>query len=254
MENAETVHLGQLERSEYEKNLFILIVRLPRTLRSISMAEAAVAAANQPRPNVSRPDYSRPVFKQSLTMNSLQAQRVMDRSFDRVSNSLFSIDVILRIIGEPGEIDQVEAVILELIAKVSEDLDKSNGQLKKLMDDNGIDGMPGYSKPSTYDIEISSPQVAQFVHLIRKLDGLMGIVDTLWLNAILSNKQRTEANYQWQQRLFKLAGRIIGLEKRARIAAHAKGKENEVAQAAPAAAQHELDAEADIELHAESAV
>ena len=28
------------------------------------------------------------------------------------------------------------------------------------MDDNGIDGMPGYSKPSTYDIEISSPQVA----------------------------------------------------------------------------------------------
>ena len=176
-------------------------------------------------------------------MNSLQAQRVMDRSFDRVSNSLFSIDVILRIIGEQDEIDQVESVILELIAKVSEDLDKGTAQLRKVMEDNGIDGMPGYSNPTTYDIEISSPQVAQFVHLIRKLDTLMGLVDTLWLNAILSNKQRTEANYQWQQRLFKLAGRIIGLEKRARVAAHAKGKESEVAQAAPVAAQHELDAE-----------
>ena len=208
------------------------------------MAEAEIAvAASQPRPNISRPDYSRPVFKNSVTMNSLQAQRVMDRSFDRVSNSLFSIDVILRIIGEQDEIDQVESVILELIAKVSEDLDKGTAQLKKVMADNGIDGMPGYSHPTTYDIEISSPQVAQFVHLIRKLDTLMGLVDTLWLNAILSNKQRTEANYQWQQRLFKLAGRIIGLEKRARVAAHAKGKESEVAQAAPVAAQHELDAE-----------
>ncbi|ALZ82544.1 hypothetical protein GL272_19790 [Aeromonas veronii] len=212
------------------------------------MAEAQVATvASQPRTNVSRPDYSRPVFKQSLTMNSLQAQRVMDRSFDRVSNSLFSIDVILRIIGEQDEIDQVETVILELIAKVSEDLDKSHGQLKKLMEDNGIQGMPGYSKPNTYDIEISSPQVAQFIHLIRKLDALMGIVDALWLNAILSNKQRTEANYQWQQRLFKLAGRIIGIEKRARVSAHAKGKESEVEQAAPIAAEHELDTEAEAE-------
>ena len=87
MENAVGVHFGQLERSDYEKNLFILIVRLPRTLRSISMAEAEIAvAASQPRPNISRPDYSRPVFKKSVTMNSLQAQRVMDRSFDRVSN------------------------------------------------------------------------------------------------------------------------------------------------------------------------
>ncbi|EOW3238702.1 hypothetical protein ACOV3A_004568 [Citrobacter freundii] len=145
------------------------------------MAEAQVALdTNNDRSN----HYSRPVFKQVLKVNSLQAQRVMERSFERVSNSLFSIDVILRIIGEQDEIDQV----------------------------------------------------AQFAHLIRKLDTLMGIVDTLWLNTVLTSKQRTDATYQWQQRLIKLAGRIIGIEKRARISAHSKGKEGEVAEAAPESA------------------
>ncbi|EPK2935542.1 hypothetical protein I9Y58_004993, partial [Citrobacter freundii] len=148
------------------------------------MAEAQVALdTNNDRSN----HYSRPVFKQVLKVNSLQAQRVMERSFERVSNSLFSIDVILRIIGEQDEIDQVETVILEHISKVSEDLDKATAQLNKLMEDNGIDMMPGYTNPNEYTIEINSPQVAQFAHLIRKLDTLMGIVDTLWLNTVLTS-------------------------------------------------------------------
>ena len=207
------------------------------------MAEAQAAVGTSSDRNN---HYSRPVFKQVLKVNSLQAQRVMERSFERVSNSLFSIDVILRIIGEQDEIDQVETVILEHIAKVSEDLDKATAQLNKLMEDNGIDMMPGYTNPTEYTIEINSPQVAQFAHLIRKLDTLMGIVDTLWLNTVLTSKQRTDATYQWQQRLIKLAGRIIGIEKRARISAHTKGKEGEVAQAAPESVtgDNELAAEA----------
>lgn len=191
--------------------------------------------------------YSRPVFTQVLKLNSLQAQRVMERSFGRVSNSLFSIDVILRIIGEQDEIDQVETVILEHLSRLSEDLDKATAQFNKLIEDNGIDMMPGYTHPHEYTIEINSPQVAQFAHQIRKLDNLMGIVDTLWLNTILTSKQRTDATYQWQQRLIKQAGRIIGIEKRARISAHNKGKEGEVAEAAPEPAIGDKDITDEIE-------
>ncbi len=151
-------------------------------------------------------DLSRPVFKRVLKVNSLQAQRVVERSFQRVSDSLFSIDVILRIIGEQDEIDQVESIIQEHIEKVSVDLDTATNQLQKLMEDNGIEGAPEYTSPNQYDIEINSPQVAQFAHLVRKLDNLMLLVDTLWLNSILTSKQRKDATYQWQQRLIKLAG------------------------------------------------
>ena len=179
-------------------------------------------------------ELSRPIFKQTLKTNSLQAQRVVERSFKPVSDSLFSIDVILRIIGDQDEIDQVENIIQEHIEKVSTDLNIGTEQLQKLIEDNGIEGEPEYSNPNRYDIEITSPQVAQFAHLIRQLDYLMLLVDTLWLSNILTSKQRKDAAYQWQQRLIKLAGRIIGIEKRARISAHSKGKNAEVEAAAPA--------------------
>lgn len=210
------------------------------------MAEVATVQSEQTQHSQGeRQPYSRPVFRQNLNVNSLQAQRVMERSFDRVSNALFSLDVILRIIGDQQEIDQVEEVIHGHIDKVSEDMTKAMNQLHKVMTDNGIEAVPGYSSPANYPIEITSPQVAQFAHLIRNLDKLMSLVDTLWLNSILSSQQRSDATYEWQQRLIKLAGRIIGMEKRARISAHTKGKEKEVSEAAPE--QETIDPELSIE-------
>ncbi|MDV5545189.1 hypothetical protein [Klebsiella pneumoniae] len=71
--------------------------------------------------------------------------------------------MILRIIGEQDEIDQeLKPSSWNTFPKVSEDLDKATAQLNKLMEDNGIDMMPGYTNPNEYTIEINSPQVAQF--------------------------------------------------------------------------------------------
>ena len=88
--------------------------------------------------------------------------------------------------------------------------------------------------PITFTAIISSPQVGQFVGLVRKLDALMISMDTLLLSSVLSNKQRVDGNYAWQLRIIKLARRIIDIEIRARKSAQAKGKEAEVEQAVPA--------------------
>ena len=94
-------------------------------------------------------------------------------------------------------------------------------------------GQPDYTDPITFNAKISSPQVGQFVGLVRKLNALMISMDTLWLSSVLSNKQRVDGNYAWQQRIIKLARRIIDIEIRARKSAKAKGKEAEVEQAVP---------------------
>ncbi|MCE9798426.1 hypothetical protein LZ663_23585, partial [Citrobacter portucalensis] len=101
------------------------------------------------------------------------------------------------------------------------------------MESNGIDEVPDYTDPITFNAKISSPQVGQFVGLVRKLDALMISMDTLWLSSVLSNKQRVDGNYAWQQRIIKLARRIIDIEIRARKSAKAKGKEAEVEQVVP---------------------
>jgi hypothetical protein len=75
--------------------------------------------------------------------------------------------------------------------------------------------------------------VGQFVTLIRRLDRLMISLDTLWLNAVLTNRQRADGNFAWQQRIIRLARRVIEIEVRARKSARVKGKEGEVEAVAP---------------------
>lgn len=101
------------------------------------------------------------------------------------------------------------------------------------MESNGIDEVPDYTDPITFNAKISSPHIGQFVGLFRKLDELMISMNTLWLSSVFSNKQCVDGNYSWQQRTIKLARCIIDIEIRAQKSAQAKGKESEIEQAVP---------------------
>lgn len=196
-----------------------------------------------PTPRRARQQLSRPALNQKLELRSLQAQRVVDRSFSRVSVSLYSIDVILQIIGDPNHVGEVEDIIVGMIEKVNDDLLLGQEQTRKLMSDNGITDVPNYTEPKEYNIEITSPQIASFANLLVMLDGLIGQIDALWLHSAFTNRQRSEATFQWQQRLVRLAGRIIGIEKQARLSAYNKGKKDEVDKEAPEIATEDAEIE-----------
>ncbi len=76
--------------------------------------------------------------------------------------------------------------------------------------------------------KIASPQIAQFVELIRLLDQLMIVMDTLWLCQIISNKHCIAARLEWQQRLQRLANKIVTMERHAHQAAYEQGHGEEV--------------------------
>lgn len=191
-------------------------------------------AESRPRP------YSRPVFDQDLILRSEPAQRVMAREFTRVVQALYAIDVILRIIGEPQEIDEIETLVSELIGECARGVQGEQARLDKLREDHGVTQVPRYTNPATHSIRIVSPQVAQFVALVGRLDELMVALDALWLCGVLSNKQRAEGAYQWQQRLLRLGRRIVAIEQRARASAGKRGKEAVVREVAGEAADARL--------------
>jgi hypothetical protein len=183
--------------------------------------------------NINSP-YSRAIINRTIEINSLQAQRVMHRSFEKLKQSLFSLSVILRIISEDeSEIETIDAYIDEHFVSVEKDLATEQARLKQVLDDNGIEDLACYSKPETYKIELDSPRASTFLRLVIQLDKLMLLIDTAWLCGEFDDKQKKNATFQWQQRLIKLAGRIIVLEKRARSAATKKGKDDEVMAQAP---------------------
>lgn len=176
--------------------------------------------------------YSRPVFDQTLTLRSEPAQRVMRREFSRVVSALYAIDVILRIIGETQEIDEIEEIVSSLIGDCARDVQAEQARLDQLREDHGVTQLPRYTNPETLDVRIVSPQVAQFVALVRRMDDLMVALDALWLSGSLTNKQRADGAYQWQQRLLRLGRRIVAIEQRARASAGKQGKGEEVRETA----------------------
>ncbi|UOA07347.1 hypothetical protein [Methylobacter sp. S3L5C] len=185
-------------------------------------------ADNTAQEKIVRPAISRPVFERSIKIQSEQAIRVIRRSYGRLIRSLYAIDVILRIVGQEQAIDDVEDVVSKMISDCAEQLQQEKARLDKLCTDNGIAEAPGYTHPADFKARITSPQIAQFVELIRLLDQLMIAMDTLWLCQILTSKQCSVARYQWQQRLHRLARRIILIEQRAHQAAYAQGRGEEI--------------------------
>ncbi len=175
-----------------------------------------------------RLEISRPVFERTFNINSEQAIRVLRKSYDRLIKSLYAIDVILRIVGQEQAIDEIEAIVSTMISDCATQLQQEKARLEKLKADNGITETPTYTHPTEFVARIASPQIAQFVELIRLLDQLMIVMDTLWLCQVIDNKHCVEARYHWQQRLQRLANRIVAIERQAHRAAYAQGPGEEL--------------------------
>lgn len=185
-------------------------------------------ADNTEQAKTIRPAISRPVFERSIKIQSEQAIRVIRHSYGRLIRSLYAIDVILRIVGQEKAIDDIEGIVSSMIGDCALQLQQEKARLDKLCADNGIAESPRYTHPTDFKARITSPQIAQFVELIRLLDQLMIAMDTLWLCQILTNKQCSVARYQWQQRLHRLARRIVSIEQRAHQASYAQGRGEDV--------------------------
>ncbi|WP_026600467.1 hypothetical protein [Methylomonas sp. 11b] len=171
---------------------------------------------------------SRPVFERTFKINSEQAIRVIRNSYERLIRSLYAIDVVLRIVGQEEAVDEIEAIVSMMITECAEQLQQEKARLEKLKADNGIAEIPTYTHPREFVARIASPQIAQFVELIRLLDQLMMVMDTLWLCQVIDNKHCVDARYHWQQRLQRLANRIVTIERQAHREAYAQGHGEEV--------------------------
>lgn len=208
--------------------------RSPATQMKHQMTAPSSSKENAERKNV----YSRPVIDEQVTLHTLQAQQVMQRSFIRVSYSLFSTDVILRLIGDEDQIDEVSDIITGMLNEGHRDLDGIIAQMEAILKE--VDGkrVSRYSNPVTLSVEITAPQVGQFIDLVAKLDKLVILIDNLWHTGKLTGKQRTAAQRQWRQHINRIASKIIQTEGRARASATRQGKGDEVKQHAPMMPDH----------------
>jgi hypothetical protein len=176
-------------------------------------------------PESNKRTFSKPVLDQTFTIYSQNAQYVLQRghSFLLVVRALYAISVVLRIIGEESDMDQIEDLVSERIDAVAKRLEEEHARLKKLADDEGGVPVPRYTNPREVTLQLSSPQLAQYVRLILLLDQTLMLLDGLWFAGILTNKQRKDATHDLRRLVYGLGREIIDLERRARESAARAG-------------------------------
>jgi len=189
---------------------------------------------------------SRPIFQRKVTLNSLQAKRIIDRSFKKLRHALFQTSVIMKITYSEEEIAAVDSTIDKSLDKEQQDISNEKARIQKLLDDNGITTLAVYTKPEEFILDIDSPRANRFLRLVIAVDELIHLIDTAWLSGEISDSVKKDLTYQQQQRLIKAAGQIIGLESRTRAAAARRGKtiiEEEHTDELTSGIDLELDAE-----------
>lgn len=159
---------------------------------------------------------SKAVIKKEVGLNTLQAQKVLKRSFSRLGESMFSASVVLRGRCDREIVDEVIALIEEHFDAVDAEMKKTEDQTAALLEQHGISDSPDYSNRMVYEVEIKAPLAMRFIGLVERLDVLISRFDTLWLSSVLTDSQRSDWTFQWQQRLIKMASRVMGIEKSAR--------------------------------------
>ncbi|MHB8409541.1 MAG: hypothetical protein ACYDHY_15865 [Acidiferrobacterales bacterium] len=186
---------------------------------------------------------SRPFVVQTQRFASVSAKKIHDRAYARVDSALYGISMVLRITGTEDGAASVEQVVDEHLAGVARDLAAEQARLRILADEHGVAIQIQYTRPTTIEAQVSSPRSMRFLGMIRDLDTLIGAIDGLWIAGVLDDRQHSQAVYLWQQRLVRLASRLIELAGRAFSAARRQGKiaeDGEIAENAVDTA--ELDA------------
>lgn len=164
-----------------------------------------------------------PYFIQKVRLQSFHAQQVFERGFETCANAIFSLSVVLRIVGTEDQAREVEGIIDGRLNKAFEDIRAEIARLEKIAENNGIEFVGiEYSSPKDIEAKITSPRAVRYVGLVREFDTLVSKLDTLWLSGVIPDSNYSASIYEWKRRLLRLAGAVRTIANRAMIAARKK--------------------------------
>lgn len=171
--------------------------------------------------------HSNPVVDQDLVLHTEFAQQVFDRSFGRTSSALFAIDVVLHLIGSNDEVDEVESAIATMMQAWMADHDGEVARMRAVLEANAVQGDLTYTSPLTTRVQVQSPQAARLLEIMRRYDHLVMTADALWLNDLMSSKDRSRIIYDWKRRTQRLGNRIVDIQRRAHDAVNRRRQDEE---------------------------
>ena len=187
-------------------------------------------------------EYNRPFVVQKAVLGSHVAQEAFRRTFTSMEETLYSLGVVLRVVGNAQDAEAVEALVDEKFDAMAKEINEEKARLDKMLKDNDIQDKVEFTSPSSVEAHISSPRAGRYMSLIREIDKLVAKMTALWLYGVLQDQQYTKGNFRWIGRFRTLSVEVRNINHRAMRAANQKRSQ---AQAEAAKKEKEKQARKD---------
>lgn len=134
--------------------------------------------------------YSKPILNRTLTIHTLQAQRILDRIFKKLVSHLYAIDVILPVTTNRQTSIDLESNVLAILKAFHTSIETEIASTQETLANQKCADKIDYSHIKHFDAKISSPSIGLLADIICSIDILVMLLDRLWLATLLSNQQR----------------------------------------------------------------
>jgi hypothetical protein len=190
---------------------------------------------------------SRPFVTYKLTLNSDKAQKAFEKSYDQASMNLFVIENMADSVMSPENKEELDKLVDSMFAKIEDDMTDEIRRAQKLLDNESENLLEDedefveivdHTKPRVFKAKVNTPLARRYIALLRKLDSVVSMIDSLWLNGCIEAKVRKTRSYGWRNRIFNLSFKLRGAANKVREARNLKhaAEQKEGGQQKPAAA------------------
>lgn len=174
---------------------------------------------------------SRAFFNATVQLQSLHTHQVIQRCFSESAEAVYALSAILPALTTTENVEAAQNEIFGRVDAAEKDIGNEIQRVAKLIESSGIDiNQLGYTAAQTFHAQICSPRANQLLRVIKQLDDLIKLLDTLWLTETITQKVHTETVFLWKRRVIKLMNHVREVGFRAMNAAHranAKAGKNE---------------------------
>lgn len=168
------------------------------------------------------------------TFNSPDVKRLFLRFFDVTTVNVHFVEVVARVDPRLGTdiAERCENYLSDRLKRTIEEVDEAIDGAVALMNANGLTEEAEFLQAGLeMSVRVLSPIAREYLKLMEKTDRLIGLLETLRIDGVISSPQcdSRRGNVKWQVKLFAAYARKIAMELRAQAR-----KSDDLAKSAPA--------------------
>lgn len=184
-------------------------------------AAAPAAETAEKKDERNHKPFSKGFLKHNITLTNGRTINVMNFAFRRAAVAFYNIAVILQIIARDEKaktmVEEAHNFLIQTSDNLNATIDEKVSEVNKLCQENGISLSSwkeemGFSHAQSWEIKVASPWAKKFLVALQRIDEYIGILDYLWLNGLVEDRDHTRLPRQITRDILRYANMSIQME------------------------------------------